>query len=94
MTPRKSKAQQDRKRLGELLGGDEEFLKTTVREALEEVFTDVPADSRPRVGDPERNGPILPGRGKPKLTTLVAELGSVVQQVDHRLLDQDRVPSQ
>lgn len=38
MTPRKSTTQQGRERLSELLAGDQEFMKSAVREALEEVL--------------------------------------------------------
>ena len=38
MTPRKSKTQQGRERLSELPAGNQEFVKTAVREALEEVL--------------------------------------------------------
>ncbi len=38
MTPRKSKTQQGRERLSELPAGDQEFMKSAVREALEEVL--------------------------------------------------------
>ena len=38
MTPKASKAQSGRERLQQLLADDQEFLKTTVREALEEVL--------------------------------------------------------
>jgi len=38
MTPKRSKAQRGREGLEELLGGDKEFVKTAVREALEDVL--------------------------------------------------------
>ena len=38
MTPNTSKAQQRRQRLKQWLAEDKEFLKTTVREALEDVL--------------------------------------------------------
>jgi transposase-like protein len=38
MTPKASKAQSGRERLEQQLADDQEFLKTTVREALEEVL--------------------------------------------------------
>ena len=38
MTPKASKAQAGRERLKQLLADDQEFLKTTVREALEDVL--------------------------------------------------------
>ncbi len=38
MTPNKSKAHKGQERLKQLLANDKEFLKTAVREALEEVL--------------------------------------------------------
>ena len=80
MTPKMSRAQKGRERLEQLLAGDQEFLKTTVREALREVL-EAEMDERLGAANSERTAERLGCRSGYYTRELIRRIGKIELRV-------------
>ena len=80
MTPKMSEAQKGRERLEQLLAGDQEFLKTTVREALREVL-EAEMDERLGAANSERTAERLGCRSGYYTRELIRRIGKIELRV-------------